>query len=821
MKYSILLAAVTVSLLFSACSNKRSGKPRILVFSKTVTFRHSSIEPGKLAIIKLGNENGFLVDTTEDARYFNEDSLKKYSAVVFLNTTDTKDSLLDMYQENALERYIQAGGGFVGIHAATDAGYHWGWYTRLIGANFNGHPQQQEAVLHVVDKNNIATKHLPDPWKRKDEWYNFKNLNKNVHVLLSIDEKSYKGGTNGDFHPMAWYHEFDGGRAFYTELGHTDESFQEENYLKHLLGGIQYAIGDNLELDFSKVRTPKAPEEERFTKTVLKKGMFFEPTEMTVLPTGDILIAQRRGEILLYKKSDTSLTQAGFLHVYCKTLHTPGVNAEEGLLGIKADPNFANNNFVYVFYSPVDTSVNRLSRFTFKNDKIDSASEKVILQFYSQREICCHTGGSIAFGKDRMLFLSTGDNSTPFDEPNQKYVSHGYAPLDDRPGHAQYDAERTSGNSNDLRGKILRIRVNEDGSYEIPDGNLFPKGMDKTRPEIYVMGDRNPYRISVDTATGYLYWGEVGPDAARDTATRGPRGYDEVNQARKAGFFGWPFFVGYNYAYRKYDYATGKSGEAFDPQHPINDSRNNTGIRELPPANPAFIYYPYAASDSFPQVGTGGRNAMAGPVYHVTDTSVMPKYYDGKFFEYDWIRGWIKAVTMLPNGDFDKMEPFMPSTKFTALIDMELGPDNKIYILEYGNGWFTKNADAALSRIDYNSGPLPARDAGGENAGTSKPAVDSAAFVQGHQQAAPAVDGKKLFESMDCKTCHKVAEKSIGPSFTDVAKKYSESDKNTKHLVEKIINGGSGVWGETAMPAHPALKTDSAEAIVKYIYSLR
>jgi glucose/arabinose dehydrogenase/cytochrome c551/c552 len=821
MKYSILLAAVAVSVFFSACSNKRSGQPRILVFSKTVTFRHSSIEPGKLAIIKLGNENGFLVDTTEDARYISEDSLKKYSAVVFLNTTDTKDSLLDLYQENALERYIQAGGGFVGIHAATDAGYHWGWYTRLVGANFNGHPHQQEAVLHVADKNHISTKHLPDPWKRKDEWYNFKKLNKNVHVLLTIDEKSYEGGTNGDFHPMAWYHEFDGGRSFYTELGHTDESFTEENYLKHLLGGIKYAIGDNLELDYSKAHTPKAPEEERFTKRVLKKGMFFEPTEMTVLPTGDILIAQRRGEILLYKKSDTSLTQAGFLNVYYKTLHTPGVNAEEGLLGIKADPDFAKNNFVYVFYSPVDTSVNRLSRFTFKNDKIDSASEKVILQFYSQREICCHTGGSIAFGKDRMLFLSTGDNTTPFDEPNQKYVSHGYGPLDDRPGHMQYDAERTAGNSNDLRGKILRIRVNEDGTYDIPDGNLFPKGMDKTRPEIYVMGDRNPYRISVDTATGYLYWGEVGPDAARDTATRGPRGYDEVNQARKAGFFGWPFFVGYNYAYRKYDYGTGKSGEAFDPQHPINDSRNNTGIRELPPATPAFIYYPYAASDSFPQVGTGGRNAMAGPVYHVSDTNVMPKYYDGKFFAYDWIRGWIKAVTMLPNGDFDNMEPFMPSTKFTALIDMELGPDNKIYILEYGNGWFTKNADAALSVIDYNSGPLPQKSTAGESAGGPKAPVDSAAFVQGHQQSTPVTDGKKLFESMDCKTCHKVAEKSIGPSFTDVAKKYSENEKNTKHLVEKIINGGSGVWGETAMPAHPTLKADSAEAIVKYIYSLK
>ncbi len=236
------------------------------------------------------------------------------------------------------------------------------------------------------------------------------------------------------------------------------------------------------------------------------------------------------------------------------------------MLGIKVDPDFAKNHWVYVFYSPSDTSVNRLSRFTLEKDSLDPKSEKVILQFYEQREICCHTGGSIAFGPDKSLFVSTGDNTTPFDEPKQQFVSHGFAPLDDRPGHLQYDDRRGAGNTNDLRGKILRIKMHDDGTYEIPDGNLFPKGTDKTKPEIYVMGDRNPYRISVDPKNGFLYWGEVGPDANDDSLdTRGPRGYDEVNQARKAGFFGWPFFIGPNYAYRNYDYATGKSGELFDP----------------------------------------------------------------------------------------------------------------------------------------------------------------------------------------------------------------------------------------------------------------
>src|SRR3954453_23340645 len=222
------------------------------------------------------------------------------------------------------------------------------------------------------------------------------------------------------------------------------------------------------------------PESNRFVKTTLSQGgPFFEPTEMAILPNLDILVTQRRGEILLYSDKTKKIKQAGFLNVYYRTLKTPGVNAEEGVLGITADPDFKNNNFVYIYYSPADTSVNRLSRFTFKNDTLDNSSEKIILQLYSQREICCHTGGSLAFGADRTLFFSAGDNSTPFDEPKQTYANHGFAPLNDAPGHEQYDARRSAGNTNDLRGKISRIKINLDGTYEIPDGNLFPKNEPK------------------------------------------------------------------------------------------------------------------------------------------------------------------------------------------------------------------------------------------------------------------------------------------------------------------------------------------------------
>ena len=905
---------VFVSLIAGGCRQSRSGNARILVFAKTADYHHESIPSGMAAIQKLGAENDFKVDTTTDANMFNDDTLKKYSTVLFLNTSG---NVLNHHQEVAFERYIQSGGGFVGVHAATDTEYDWGWYARLVGANFESHPKIQEAVLHVVDSSMAATKGIPAQWRRTDEWYNFKKLNKDVKVLMTIDEKSYEGGKLGDSHPMAWYHEYDGGRAFYTALGHTEESYADAVYLKHLLGGIQYAVGDNKELDYSKAKSEKIPEDDRFVKTMLNQGNFYEPTEMAILPNFDILIAQRRGELMLYSDKEKAVKQVGFLNVYYSTT-APNVNAEEGVLGLTLDPDFKNNHYLYIFYSPADTSVNRLSRFVFENDKLNMQSEKIVLELYSQRDICCHTGGSLAFGKDNLLYLSTGDNSTPFDERGQAFVNRGFAPLNQAPGHEQYDARRSSGNPNDLRGKIIRIRIKPDGSYEIPEGNLFVN-TPKTRPEIYVMGNRNPYRISIDKKTGFLYWGEVGPDANSDSLdTRGPRGYDEVNQARKAGFFGWPLFVGNNYPYREYDYTTGKSGEAFDPAKPINRSRNNTGIQELPPAQPAFIWYPYAASKEFPQLGTGGRNAMAGPVYYAEDypkETRLPDYFDGKLFIYDWIRGWVKAVTMLPNGDFDKMIPFMEGTKFNSPIDMEMGPDGKLYILEYGNGWFSKNPDAGLSRIDFLSGNRPPKVGniavdktsgalpfiltasveatdpekddlkyvwivGDQKIETKEPKLkhtinkagdyrisvevldDEKAFAKsnvvdvyagneqpqltiavegnqsfyfpgkpieykvnitdkgdsinfknlfvssdyirfdraqqammGHQMVSAVIAGQNLIAASDCKTCHKVAEKSIGPSFTDVAKKYSARPDANTYLIEKIIKGGAGVWG--------------------------
>lgn len=226
--------------LFLFSNTVSAQKKRILVFSKTAGFKHSSIGVGVAAIQKLGAENKIDVDTTTNSSAFTPQNLEKYAAVVFMNTTG---DVLNDEQQKTFQQFINSGKGFVGVHSATDTEYGWPWYGKLVGAYFVSHPEQQMATLNVVDRKNIATKHLPEVWKRKDEWYNFKEINPDIKVLITIDETSYKGGINNNKHPMAWYHDFDGGRSFYTELGHVEESYTDPLFLSHLLGGIKYALG--------------------------------------------------------------------------------------------------------------------------------------------------------------------------------------------------------------------------------------------------------------------------------------------------------------------------------------------------------------------------------------------------------------------------------------------------------------------------------------------------------------------------------------------------------------------------------------------------
>ena len=223
-------------------SFKSSNKQikNVLIFTKTAGYRHKSIEQGVATIRTLGDKHGFKIYHTEEASFINSKTLKQFHTVIFLNTTG---DILNNEQQMHFEHYIQAGGGWVGIHSATDTEYDWVWYGQLAGAYFNGHPKIQVADLIVTDQTHTITKNLKNIWSRKDEWYNFKYVNHNVNILINIDEGSYEGGTNGEYHPISWYHSYDGGRAFYTAMGHTKESYKEKLFLEHILAGIQWTMG--------------------------------------------------------------------------------------------------------------------------------------------------------------------------------------------------------------------------------------------------------------------------------------------------------------------------------------------------------------------------------------------------------------------------------------------------------------------------------------------------------------------------------------------------------------------------------------------------
>jgi type 1 glutamine amidotransferase len=241
LKVLLLLLGSTIALQ----DNLPAGD--LLVFSRTEGSRHDSIEPGIAAIRKLATKSGLGVHATEDSDVFETDRLREFRVIVFLNTTL---DVLAEDQEAALKAFVQGGGGFVGIHSAADTEYDWPWYGQLVGAYFNGHPNDpnvREGILHVADSTHAATCGLPRPWIRVDEWYDYRYVNPDVNVLLLADELSYKRPEeepSSEPHPISWYHEFDGGRVFYTGLGHTIESFAEPLYLEHIWGGIRYALGD-------------------------------------------------------------------------------------------------------------------------------------------------------------------------------------------------------------------------------------------------------------------------------------------------------------------------------------------------------------------------------------------------------------------------------------------------------------------------------------------------------------------------------------------------------------------------------------------------
>ncbi|CAN0513753.1 unnamed protein product, partial [Laminaria digitata] len=472
--------------------------------------------------------------------------------------------------------------------------------------------------------------------------------------------------------PIAWAHHFDGGRAFYTGLGHTIESYSDPQILNHLTGAIKWAAGE-VDADVTASLTSA------FDEVVLTKELT-DPMELDVTSDGRVFIVEWAGAVKVWEPDTNKMRVVGWIPVEKKI--------EDGLLGLALDPDFDANGWMYIYYAPIDdnSTFNRLSRFTYDGEYIDMDSEIPVLEIPNQRETCCHSAGSVQFDKHGNLYLSTGDNSggsrDTSDVTTRKYADQG----------------RTAGNTNDLRGKILRITPQPDGTYTIPAGNLF-EADGLHRGEIFTMGHRNPFRYSIDDKTGWIYWGDVGPGAGN--------GFDEFNQARGPGNFGWPLFTGRNIAFNGYYFAGAKEEmDAYQiPDAPINASPFNTGARELPPAQPSIIPYLYGTSQEFPELGAGGMNPMAGPVFHhnpeTASPHALPAYYNDKVMIYEWMRNWVQVMTLDDKGDVMKIDLFLPGLDFISPMDIEVGPQGRLYILEWGQEFWGSNENAQLVRLDY------------------------------------------------------------------------------------------------------------------------
>ncbi|WP_448104505.1 PQQ-dependent sugar dehydrogenase [Pedobacter panaciterrae] len=838
----ILFAAFVIA----SCSQTREVT-NILYFSKNINDKYVA------QLKESGKKNGWDILVTSDASYLSEDSLKRFKSVAVSFSTLNG---LDHQSLPEIKRYLESGGGgVVAIRDTTLETKGWPWLNSLV-------TQKSREELSAGDR------------------------------VLVIDQ--------------------DADAASLTKA-------------------FQYTIGSKQNADYTKVNTLAVPDSSRYTRIVLAEGLD-EPMEMALLPNLNVLFIERKGGVKLYNNETKEV----------KTIANIGVfsGIEDGLLGVVLDPKFEENHWVYFYYAvPGEEAVSRLSRFQLLGETLNMKSEQVLLRIPTQRKYCCHSAGYLAFDAKGLLYLSTGDNTNAEE-------TEGYTPVDERPGRELADDQATSANTNDLRGKILRIQPEEDGTYSIPDGNLFPKDGSAGLPEIYTMGSRNPYRFSIDHKNGYVYWGDVGPD----TKVVGEGGefmsYDEINQAKGPGFFGWPYFLGNSQAFPMYDYATKKLGERKDPAKPLNNSPNNTGEKELPPAQKAMIWYGKIPSKNFPLAGSGGATAAAGPVYYSDLFPNAPyklsEYYNGKLFIYEWIRGWIMAVTFDEQGNYLRMEPFLKHLKFSAPVDMQFSADGAIYMLEYGTNWFSKNTDAKLVRIEYQEGnrkpvaeitidkpyggaphtvelsasksvdydkadrlsyrweidgkiidgvntkytfdkagiynvELSVKDDKGAvgiaktkvHVGNTPPEVtiqtainrsfywdnqildynvivedaedqnidqqkvnvtfgyipqgkDVAVILAGNQDpgAYRYLRGAQMLSSLDCKACHSMDKESVGPTYQAISARYNGKKDAVRTLSHKVIEGGSGSWGERAMSAHPALSSVDAAEMVSYILSL-
>ncbi|MBE1495372.1 glucose/arabinose dehydrogenase/type 1 glutamine amidotransferase [Amycolatopsis lexingtonensis] len=639
-------------------------------------------------------------------------------------------------------------------------------------------PAPQQAVIDVLDAQHPATQGLPQNWTRTDRWLNWEtNPVGTVHTVAQVEEKGYNPGVgaNGAFHPISWCRDYDGGRSFYTGMGRTEGSYGEDQFRKHLLGALRWTTG--MVRGDCQAGIAANYKVERLTgqNAAGQLDQIGEPHGLTIAPDGKVFYIGKAacptGPVVSWDDPNVGLG-CGTIHQWdpvtkkpklLTTLRVMGnrgsgdelVKNEEGLLGLTLDPKFSENGWMYAYWMPHE-SIDRdkrigkrtVSRFTYNltAQTLDQATRKDLLSWDVQIHSCCHAGGGMAFDKDGNLYIGSGDN-------NSSGGSNGYSGNNwtlDYKGISFQDARRTAGNTNDLGGKILRIHPEANGTYTIPQGNLFPNGpADKTRPEIYVMGVRNISRLQIDPVHNWMTAGWVGPDASSPSPELGPAKYETATIITEAGNHGWPYCMGNRQPYR--DRSSTNAAELtgwYDCDNPVNTSPRNTGLVNLPPIKDNMIWYSpdgggpvfpkrpgssiptYVAADATytePYLRGGGQAIMSGPTYHrslVNPNSgvAWPAYWDNKWFIGDEANAQNRvAVTVDPAGVPTHQPPVFAETfrqiipggagdtRVQSWMDAKFGPDGALYVLDYGNGFFSLDANQKLLKISYTGGaPTPA-----------------------------------------------------------------------------------------------------------------
>ncbi|MEU8819804.1 ThuA domain-containing protein [Actinoplanes sp. NPDC048796] len=567
-------------------------------------------------------------------------------------------------------------------------------------------PAVNRAVVDILDRQHPATKDLPLTVARDDRWNNWDpNPIGTVHTVAQVEERHYNPGlgANGPFHPISWCRDYDGGRSFYTGMGHTEGSYGEDAFRKHLTGALGWTSG--IVRGDCQATIASNYKVERLT-AANKTGeldQIGEPHGLTITPDGTVFYVGKAacpsGPVVSWDDPNVGLG-CGTIHSWdpgtkqvklLTTLPVMGnrgsgdelVKNEEGLLGIVPDPKFAENGWLYVYWMP-HASIDRqkrigqrtISRFTYDKaaQTIDQSTRKDLLQWPVQIHSCCHAGGGMAFDAKGNLYVGSGDS-------NSSGGSDGYSGnnwTQAYEGLSFQDARRTAGNTNDLNGKIIRIHPEADGTYTVPSGNLFPPGTEKTRPEIYVMGVRNIARLQIDPEKQWLTAGWVGPDASAPSPELGPAKYETATIITEAGNHGWPYCMGDKQPYRDRSNTDAKVLTGwYDCDHPKNESPRNTGLTDLPPIKNNMIWYSpdgggpvfpardasgvpsYKAAEATytqPYLRGGGQAVMSGPTYHrnlvtANSTVAWPSYWNDKWLIGDQSNSANRvAVTVDPAG---------------------------------------------------------------------------------------------------------------------------------------------------------------------------